>query len=309
MKKSIFMLAILCICTLFAPTVLAVPSAVEATDVTEACTKEHDSKLFSEWFDYTVNTKIQNGIVNAKDLYVKAIDSNTLTVTFGGISVKDKYITNLSHTERDYSEYNWEIWIYLPDETYVVSTSSWAYEPGLNLETHILDMQHSVWRDDGDSFNWIAESQMSYTPDSITWTFSIPGDYSFDFSSVKKFSTRVSGTEQEYVSRLYNVAVASEGGAAEIVESGTCGENLSWTLDSVGTLTISGEGAMENSERESRWYNYNSSIFAVVIEEGVTSIGNYAFSDLQFFKEIVIPDSVTTIGKRAFSNCEGIEQL
>ncbi|MBR7155112.1 MAG: leucine-rich repeat protein, partial [Paludibacteraceae bacterium] len=59
--------------------------------------------------------------------------------------------------------------------------------------------------------------------------------------------------------------------------SGTCGDNLTWELTD-GVLTISGTGAMSNyTSSSSPWYSYRSSITSVVIEEGVTNIGNYAF--------------------------------
>ena len=61
--------------------------------------------------------------------------------------------------------------------------------------------------------------------------------------------------------------------AAEIVESGTCGENLTWTLDADGLLTISGKGDMISSP-----WNYGE-IKAVVIEPGVATIGADAFSN------------------------------
>lgn len=60
--------------------------------------------------------------------------------------------------------------------------------------------------------------------------------------------------------------------------SGTCGENLSWTLDEEGTLTISGTGAMADYDCEENlapWADYK--IITVVIESGVTTIGAYAF--------------------------------
>ncbi|MBQ6863822.1 MAG: hypothetical protein IJO14_06255, partial [Clostridia bacterium] len=63
--------------------------------------------------------------------------------------------------------------------------------------------------------------------------------------------------------------------AATIVNSGTCGENLTWTLDSDGVLTIAGTGEMRNysSPTSVPWYSNRSAIKTVIIENGVTSIG------------------------------------
>lgn len=98
---------------------------------------------------------------------------------------------------------------------------------------------------------------------------------------------------------------------AATVESGTCGANLTWTLDSDGTLTISGTGEMENYEQDSSnlslartpWKDVATSIKNVVIENGVTSIGDQAFSGCSRLTSVTIPDSITTIGDSAFYGC------
>ena len=81
--------------------------------------------------------------------------------------------------------------------------------------------------------------------------------------------------------------------------SGTCGTNLSWKMDSEGVLTISGTGDM------STYYNDKSGnvppwrgdeLKAVVIEEGVTSIGARAFNDCPNLESISLPSTLTRIG-------------
>lgn len=87
--------------------------------------------------------------------------------------------------------------------------------------------------------------------------------------------------------------------------SGTCGENLTWTLSDAGTLTISGIGAMTNfkSYTVQPWASCRQEITSVVIEEGVTTIGDYAFYDCVKLKTVEAPDSLTNVGKYAFHNC------
>ena len=60
--------------------------------------------------------------------------------------------------------------------------------------------------------------------------------------------------------------------ASDVVESGTCGTNLTWSLDDEGVLTISGEGKMANYSEDSTapWYSQRTQIKNVVIEDGVT---------------------------------------
>ena len=132
--------------------------------------------------------------------------------------------------------------------------------------------------------------------------------------------------------------------SAEVVDSGTCGENLTWTLDNSGTLTISGEGPMENYYFNPPWNDQRESIKRVVIEEGVTSIGTAAFFNYTSLKKFVvaegntcytakegvlfnkdmsdivlcpagktgryvIPNGVTSIGEDAFYGCAGLTSV
>ncbi|HAG13569.1 MAG TPA: hypothetical protein DCG49_06870, partial [Ruminococcus sp.] len=98
--------------------------------------------------------------------------------------------------------------------------------------------------------------------------------------------------------------------AAETVDSGTCGENLTWTLDDAGTLTISGTGEMTNwrSSNSMPWYDKRESIKNIVIKDGVTGIGDYAFND-NYLISVTIPDSVTSIGKNAFKYCTRMSSI
>ena len=99
--------------------------------------------------------------------------------------------------------------------------------------------------------------------------------------------------------------------ADSVVQQGSCGTNVTWTLNKDSVLTISGNGAMKNYTYKSEmpWYRYNSQIKTVKIESGVTSIGDYAFYGMPAMKEIVIPDGVKTIGAYAFKNCTALESI
>ena len=91
-----------------------------------------------------------------------------------------------------------------------------------------------------------------------------------------------------------------------IVGSGNCGaegDNVTWQLDSDGTLTIAGSGKMKDYNvwnHDQPWYSQMDSIKHIVIENGVTNIGNDAFI-YSNVKDAVIPDSVTSIGSFAFA--------
>ena len=102
--------------------------------------------------------------------------------------------------------------------------------------------------------------------------------------------------------------------AAEVVASGTCGENLTWTVDDAGVLTISGTGEMDDygpstetvfspevSYSNQPWGAHRASITSIVIGAGVTGIGDYAFCNCKSLTEVSIPDTVKRIGMGVFS--------
>ena len=102
--------------------------------------------------------------------------------------------------------------------------------------------------------------------------------------------------------------------AADIVASGYCGgegnkKNLSWTLDSEGTLTISGNGKMAYYNEYSGGPWARDKVKNVSIENGATSIGAYAFNGCGNLTDITIPSSVTSIGDVAFSGCSSLTSI
>jgi uncharacterized protein YjdB len=79
-----------------------------------------------------------------------------------------------------------------------------------------------------------------------------------------------------------------------------------------GTLTISGTGAMADytSSNPSPWYSSShASITTVVIEQGVTTIGDNAFEYCRALTSVTIPNSVTSIGTYAFEECNGLTSI
>ena len=108
-------------------------------------------------------------------------------------------------------------------------------------------------------------------------------------------------------------ALTSEIFAADTVASGYCGsegdgKNLTWTLDSEGTLTISGKGEMKDYDYFSDpWVR--SAVKCVSIESGVTCIGDYAFHNCTNLTGVTIPNSVTSIGGSAFSDCSSLTSI
>jgi len=87
--------------------------------------------------------------------------------------------------------------------------------------------------------------------------------------------------------------------------SGECGDNLTWIFDdNTGTLTISGTGDMWDSPSFG-----NLKITAVIIQEGVTSIGAYAFGYKPYLSSVSIPNTVVSIGDNAFIKCDYLKSI
>lgn len=113
----------------------------------------------------------------------------------------------------------------------------------------------------------------------------------------------------------YAGLAAAQSSSSSAATSGQCGDNVYWSLDeATGTLTISGSGDMWNF---TGWYGNKPapwaddlawSILKIVIEDGVTSVGTYAFDRLfQEAVEILLPDTLTSIGAHAFLSAPVLE--
>ncbi|MBE6813041.1 MAG: leucine-rich repeat domain-containing protein [Ruminococcaceae bacterium] len=97
--------------------------------------------------------------------------------------------------------------------------------------------------------------------------------------------------------------------AATVMASGECGENLTWTLDSEGTLIFSGTGYLgrsskseieEGSASEASYLNYKNDIKKIIVNEGITKIGPFAFEDCKNLSEIILPESLEYLGELIF---------
>ena len=94
--------------------------------------------------------------------------------------------------------------------------------------------------------------------------------------------------------------------ASGTVDSGACGDGLTWTLDGNGLLTVSGTGEMKSAPWKSQ---YKAKITSVKINKGATNIYNSAFYDCANLSSVSIPDSVTCIEAYAFAFCEKLKSV
>uniref|UniRef100_UPI0025F79188 leucine-rich repeat domain-containing protein n=1 Tax=Ruminococcus sp. TaxID=41978 RepID=UPI0025F79188 len=87
---------------------------------------------------------------------------------------------------------------------------------------------------------------------------------------------------------------------------GKLGDNVTWSLNDEGTLTISGKGTISDYNDGDTPFADNSQIKKVIIEEGITHIGNYVFSSCHNIQSIELPGSLTGIGEYVFENCTSL---
>lgn len=104
--------------------------------------------------------------------------------------------------------------------------------------------------------------------------------------------------EQEVLPRLPGIADGKSGA-------------LTWIISDEGVLTVSGKGRMPDYSGSALapWYDYKDQIQTVVLEEGVLSIGTYAFFDCENLTEIQLPSSLKQLRKECFEGCDSLKLL
>lgn len=110
---------------------------------------------------------------------------------------------------------------------------------------------------------------------------------------------------------LSQFTVTDLSASAAAADSGVCGKNAVWQLDSNGTLTVSGTGDMYslNSNYSIPWADKKDSIKQVIIGDGITSVGAQSFSDCTNLVSVTFSDTVTSIGSSAFSGCRSLRSV
>jgi len=96
----------------------------------------------------------------------------------------------------------------------------------------------------------------------------------------------------------------------QVTASGICGINVSWRLFADGELQIFGSGEMKSfTAGDQPWSAYSESILSVDIQDGVTTIGGYAFKNCHNMTRVTIPEGLTDIGDEAFMDCWNLESV
>ncbi len=103
---------------------------------------------------------------------------------------------------------------------------------------------------------------------------------------------------------------------SDLLLSGTCGKNITFTLTNDGLLTLSGTGATYNyhSQAFPEWYvkdkhDYRDCIKEIIVEEGIEGIGNALFAKCNSVEKVTLPSSLTSINQYAFDGCVCLDSV
>ena len=99
--------------------------------------------------------------------------------------------------------------------------------------------------------------------------------------------------------------------SAAAVASGKCGDGISWSLDENGVLWLSGEGKMDDYESAdvSPWAKKRGRIVEVNFENGITTVGGYAFRNCSRLQKVTLPSSLQSIKQSAFNHCAELTSI
>ena len=113
------------------------------------------------------------------------------------------------------------------------------------------------------------------------------------------------------------IVPAASAASSRILDRGSCGNRMNWELDRNGNLSITGSGAMKNFSYQdgAPWMDNDVSIRSITIDDGITSIGDFAFSESRTSEATLtvtvvrIPNNCNTIGRYAFSDCTSLQTI
>ena len=167
-----------------------------------------------------------------------------------------------------------------------------------------------------EAFNWL-ENMTSVT---IPATVTSIGCNAFMMGCDALTTINYAGTTSQWkkISSTLSLPLATKvvcsNGTVTPALSGKCGTNVSYSISADGVLTISGTGPMtdytySSDNSDCPWHNVRYALKKIIVEEGVTSIGSYAFSFDIYVADVTLPSSLKTIGVDAFWGCHGLTSV
>jgi|GEM_PF-1382838 hypothetical protein len=99
--------------------------------------------------------------------------------------------------------------------------------------------------------------------------------------------------------------------AGTVITNGNYGDNITYTVDDEGTLTISGTGMMEPHLPMGFIASPfpSTGVKRVVVNEGVSSLCNFAFCNFQSLEDVSLPETLVSMGERVFLDCQNLKTI
>lgn len=174
-----------------------------------------------------------------------------------------------------------------------------------------IDVRVITGYGDGERHAWnIVQLNGSYYECDPTWDLGISVYYRYFMCTKYNFvnHTRDSKFKTSSFEETYPMAEVPYGISVEV--SGVLKTGMNWYLSKDGTLTISGQGAMPDFKNiGAPWYPYADSVLKIVLEEGITTVGDYSFVRCKNATEVVFPSTLKEIHHYGFDNCRSIKEL
>ena len=207
----------------------------------------------------------------------------------------------------DYSGSNFRItYELLPDKTYYFKVKWYSSSKTGPIEVQLL-AQYDINYNANGGYG-APSAQVKTVGEDLTLSSTVPSREGYVFAG---WATSPSAIEATYQPRsTYTRRGDTTLYAVWAYPSGACGDDARWEYRDQ-CLYISGTGEMEDytSANDVPWGIYKDNIAQIEIEDGITSVGSYAFSDCTKIEDIVLPVSVHTVGAYAFHNCNSLKSI
>ena len=274
--------------------------ALSTYQLTATISPDTASNKNIEWSssDETVASVDENGLVTAMSkgeaiITAAALDGSNVTATCKVTVRSNAYYCSTveeMESEHNYSNNCSDVWVYT--------------EPGAEALLVTFDERTNVRQDWDYIYIYNADGTMvgSYTGTELAGrTIGVIGE------TVKiKLSSYIYSTEWGF--KVTDIVVTEI--ATGVIATGSCGENVIWSLYLDGTLKITGEGAMDDFSYYSPWYNvYRDTIKRVEFGEGVTSVGKYAFYSHYSLESVVFSSTIKEIKYCAFYGASELKRI
>lgn len=201
------------------------------------------------------------------------------------------------------------------------TTKQFSINLGSNTYTLNLSIGSKIYRTDNKDIQIIgknSDSNLEFVLDNDTFTFSSSDASTISFNSSTAIAHKTGSatlTAKSSAATITKKVTVAEFGAGK---SKKCGDNITWDYNN-GILTLDGSGKMYDYTTEynssgvtstnTPWPDAFESVEKVIVTDGITYVGNSAFTGFKNLCEVMLPISITQIGNDVFAHCSSLESI